>query len=315
MRIDTRAAIDMDIVVNRVANACQTVHYTTPQGLVFPNILSAKAANIDPATLTKHIHTFGLGLAKSIFRSTLKRIEDDLRKRCKCKEFLYVLTAPGGAEHNFRYFLTDKVKYKGQRKEKAKLFQAMFEYAQEYLPADRLKLITGSEADDYLVELHDPRTVLASCDKDMFQSPGMHYYIRDNSIKLVTQEEASRNLCYQLVIGDAVDNVPSITRWLEISGLNDEAKKVSKSAYKKKAETLLGLMTTSSSMLSYVRALFLFHGLDPKETLDITGQMVYLWRYEGDGWFEYLFREVGTVWKEFEERLNNELELQKQQGE
>jgi len=202
------------------------------------------------------------------------------------------LTAPGSAEHNFRYTIaTDKIKYKGTRKEKAKHFAELFSYAVEYVPNIMpLKLISGKEADDYLVQMHSKsvNTVLASNDKDMFQSPGVHFYIKDHAVKYLTEADSARHFGMQLIAGDTVDNVPGLIKWLKLYGYTNVANKLIKGHYKRHYEEILKILDTPKAVWYYVRALYLLTGLNIYDTLYNTGHLVYLLRDDEDSFTKYV---------------------------
>lgn len=82
---------------------------------------------------------------------------------------------------------------------------------------------TKYEADDLVAMAHyevykeDPtRSIIISNDKDLNTTPGFHYNPNKKELYYVTEEEAEYFFYYQLLVGDAVDNIPGI------SGIGDK---------------------------------------------------------------------------------------------
>lgn len=109
--------------------------------------------------------------------------------------------------------------YKENRKNapKPKFIPEMKNYiASKY--GDSVYPIIGGwgETDDYVSVLaHECKRkgepyIVAACDKDLLQVPGVHYnYIKDKDY-VISNEEADRNFFKQLLTGDVGDNIPGI---------------------------------------------------------------------------------------------------------
>jgi 5'-3' exonuclease len=63
----------------------------------------------------------------------------------------------------------------------------------------------GNKGDKNLCDV-----ILSSPDKDLNNTPGWHYNPRSREIKWVSEEQAHRHFCYQLLRGDPVDTVKGL---------------------------------------------------------------------------------------------------------
>lgn len=72
------------------------------------------------------------------------------------------------------------------------------------------------EADDFVsclawIELENNNPyMIAGCDKDLLQIPGLHYNYLKKTTKEISVEEANRNFFIQLLMGDVADSVPGL---------------------------------------------------------------------------------------------------------
>ena len=131
----------------------------------------------------------------------------------------------------------------------------------------------GIEADDQLgvrnIELNY-QAIMCHIDKDLNQLPGRHYnwelrrmgnVIRESRHYTITPKEGNRYFYYQLLTGDATDNIKGAM------GIGP-----------KKASALLDSLDESEW---FERVLECF---SCEEELDLNAQCVYIWRKQNDNW-------------------------------
>ena len=139
-------------------------------------------------------------------------------------QFIGILAAP--QSHCFRYAIYKYKPYKGNRQEKEewiKFWEPVvkaylinkygFQFAPDYL-----------ETDDVVASLalENPKAVICSPDKDLKQIPGYFYNYKDfggekhKGLETINAAQASRNLHFQLLIGDGVDNICGVTNMGEV---------------------------------------------------------------------------------------------------
>ena len=68
------------------------------------------------------------------------------------------------------------------------------------------------EADDVICFLQSSDTFVYSNDKDLKQIPGLHFDFDKKDLVEISEEEAFRNLCYQMLVGDSTDCIPGLKR-------------------------------------------------------------------------------------------------------
>lgn len=112
---------------------------------------------------------------------------------------------------SFRYDIYPEYKANRKNAVKPQFFNEMKEYLRTKYGAiahDKL------EADDLLAICHKHYngSVLVSTDKDMLQSPGVHYNPSKNKYSTVTVEEGDYNLWYQVMVGDSTDNIKGLPK-------------------------------------------------------------------------------------------------------
>jgi hypothetical protein len=109
----------------------------------------------------------------------------------------------------FRHHVAFTSPYKGQRGDKPTHYAAVKD---ELASIDGVKRVYWIEADDALAIEHaaHPGSVLATIDKDLRQSPGLHYNY-DKGLKYkVSPEQGVYQFHLQLLIGDNTDNIKGI---------------------------------------------------------------------------------------------------------
>jgi len=134
-------------------------------------------------------------------------VQDNIVNICRCEEYLFIVTG----QENFRHELATSKPYKGQRAtEKPIHYYELFDWAIEFF---NCAIAEGVEADDWAVNAHQKYqgcSVLMGMDKDNLQSPGWHYNYVSHIAKFITPMEAQWSLAYQLLAGDAGDNIPGL---------------------------------------------------------------------------------------------------------
>lgn len=166
-----------------------------------------------------------------------------------------------GGRDNFRERLATLQPYKGNRtREKPVHYQAIRQHLVDKWKAE---VIDGMETDDwvsYLCYQHPDETCIVSGDKDLLNTPGYHANPDklDLGIFEVTDEEATHNFYYQLLVGDKVDNIRGLTKvplqYIESYDLHHSAKK---GCGDKSARILLEGCATEWEYYSRVRGLYI----------------------------------------------------------
>jgi len=107
---------------------------------------------------------------------------------------------------NFRYKLAKTKPYKGNRKQAKPIY---FHDLREYLIDHwRAEVVYGQEADDALGIAADyDDTIIVTLDKDLDMVPGHHFNFVKGESYHISRTQAYRNFCYQLLVGDSVDNI------------------------------------------------------------------------------------------------------------
>lgn len=116
----------------------------------------------------------------------------------------------------FRYDIAKYSPYKKGRREKDP-------WVKKWEPIIRYRLVTDwaaqmqeeLEADDivalaYWASKDFYETVICSPDKDLRQLPGMHFDYRKTDFAEISEEDANRNLWYQMLVGDSTDGVSGL---------------------------------------------------------------------------------------------------------
>lgn len=171
--------------------------------------------------------------------------------------------------NNFRYKVYPE--YKAQRKDKPR---PIHEKACRQFLIDnwQANLSDGCEADDMLGarQLESEASIICHLDKDLNQIPGWHFnwelrrkenIVREKKTYFVTPEEADRFFYYQLLIGDATDNIKGIR------GVGPV----------KAAAFLDGV--PKQEWYERIKDMFTC-----EEELDMNAQCVYIWRKNKDNW-------------------------------
>ena len=137
----------------------------------------------------------------------LKNKLNQTLEESKCDEYQVYIDGKG----NFREEIA--VDYKANRKSiKPTNYPEMREYLKKIWGAIE---VDGMEVDDVVslllwedfVKHEGQLTVLSSPDKDLKNTPGWHHNIQKGTLTWITEVQATRHFYYQLLMGDAVDNI------------------------------------------------------------------------------------------------------------
>lgn len=113
--------------------------------------------------------------------------------------------------NNFRETVATLKPYKGNRdtNHKPKYYREIKNYMVQVLGAEECH---GMETDDMLgiVQCSTPNTVIVSTDKDLQMIPGYNFNWVKGELKFIEPEEANMMFWYQMLTGDATDNIPGI---------------------------------------------------------------------------------------------------------
>jgi hypothetical protein len=202
-----------------------------------------------------------VGIAKARLTEWL---EDFIYVKLKADHYLAWITG----KSNYRYDIAKTVPYKGNRKDV--LRPKHYEALREHLVKRHDAIVTvGEEADDTVAM--DSTILLDECwivhvDKDLDQLQGWHYNpVRDERY-YVSDFEAYKSFCTQLLTGDRIDNIPCL------AGIGP-----------KKAAKALAEAKTKEELLAAAWAKYeeLGHTM---EYFTEQGQLLWLRRYEGQIW-------------------------------
>jgi 5'-3' exonuclease len=138
----------------------------------------------------------------------VKTVIEDILDQFNPEYKLYVHA--GG---NFRDKRATIKPYKGNRdpNNKPKYYKEIKEYMFDQWNAIPVR---DMESDDAIgieqFDNSDKYTVICSIDKDMLIIPGWHYHLQRRELKYQTIKDANNFFFWQMLVGDAVDNIPGI---------------------------------------------------------------------------------------------------------
>lgn len=217
--MDNIVLVDGDLLPYRIGFACQTTTYSIidPNGKVVESGLKGKRtaekymeADHPDCTLEQVINVQELSHALH----TVKVVLQDILKSTGCDCYRVYLTG----KNNFRDEVATLRKYKGNRDGTSK--PVLHGEIRQYLIDHHGAMIcNGIEADDAvsIVQMtyraKGARSVIATYDKDLNGTPGLHYDFRSNVRKLydVSEDEAIRYFYKQVLMGDlSTDNIQGI---------------------------------------------------------------------------------------------------------
>lgn len=162
---------------------------------------------------------------------------------------------------NFRKSIATTLPYKGNRTTDKPL---KYQYIRDYL-TKRYSAIKrpNMEADDAIGMDHTSwlqagdTPIICSFDKDMQTIAGLHYDWRNNTLKEVSEEEATRNWGMQLIKGDRVDNIPGLHHFVKELHGTEAASALAKKRYLKDAEQRMEGCKTLEEVVEVVRDIYL----------------------------------------------------------
>lgn len=193
---------------------------------------------------------------------------------------LWFKTALNSKEHNFRYKVATILPYKGRRKEKPLTFEA----AWGAIEGDNVKIVTGMEADDAICmaqhEYGFDNVLVVSGDKDMLQTPGHYYSMITQKYESVDDLQAHRNFWYQMITGDNSDNIPSLSKQVELKYGKEVSSVLSKGRYLQKIKKGIEGLSSSKLITSMVHGLYADNGL--WENFNEIGELLHLKRFPED---------------------------------
>jgi hypothetical protein len=95
--------------------------------------------------------------------------------------------------------------------------------------------------------------IIVAIDKDLNNTPGLHYNWRRKQNYYVSKVEADRNLFLQALSGDKTDDIPGLYHLLLYHDRAEEAKKLRGSRYKKLAQDELNKLFCPLKMAEYIK--------------------------------------------------------------
>ena len=129
----------------------------------------------------------------------------------------YIFCFSGKSHDTFRSSIAVIKKYKGSREIDPSFYDGKIEDMADVVRFVRKQyptlLFADLEADDVLCFLQTEDTFIFSNDKDLNQIPGNHFCTETKDLKIISEEEAFKNLWYQMIIGDSTDCIPGLPRY------------------------------------------------------------------------------------------------------
>lgn len=126
----------------------------------------------------------------------------------------YIFCFSGKSTNTFRSHIAIDKEYKGNRKEDKSFYDGkiedMAETVRVVMNTHPTLIFNDLEADDILCFLQTKDTFIYSNDKDLKQIPGTHYDFKTRDLIEISEEDAFRNLCCQMIVGDPVDHISGL---------------------------------------------------------------------------------------------------------
>lgn len=186
---------------------------------------------------------------------------------------------------NFRDELAED--YKGHRDpRKPKHYDAIRNYLVDRYGAVR---VDNMEADDRVSIEHcqaKHETVIVSPDKDLNNTPGLHYNYQKNILYNVSLEQADRHFLYQMLAGDKVDNIPGLR---DIPAYLCKREGWHKAVGEKTAKKMMEIVRGKplSSQWSFVMALYETTGEGWQDRLFLNQKLLHMCRSEAEATAAY----------------------------
>lgn len=277
--------IDGDVLVYRTAFSVETPIYVCGGGIYIRKGYAEKIAKERGLTVKKRVNVGSEGELRQKLDASLKQMFDDIGSH----SYKLYLTAEK-VNNNFRSKIATFMPYKGNRTEFIR--PVHYKRLREILVKEYgAILVEGQEADDALAieqarlfneYKHYDMSIIATIDKDLRTVPGNHYHFVHRTIEMIDEERALKNFYKQILLGDAVDNIPGLTKLLKIKGREEESKKLSYGHYLKKYEEST-IDLTAQQCYDKVKEMYRLQGFGQEEINEI-GNLLWLRRYEGQIW-------------------------------
>ena len=220
--------VDGDIVINKACFAAETRWYqVTGQEEEYPRKFKYKrdadkhAKELTNAEILKCKDVLPLPMIRNI----ADQIINGIKKGSNCEELKIIVGPPSGSL-TFRHEAATILPYKGNR-DPSDRPEHLGEIRQYLIEKYKAAVAHDMETDDLLgiIQCAEEGTAIASIDKDLLQIPGLHYNInskdfilasdpgmlslgRSSNNKLVLKGYGYKWFCTQMLMGDAVDNIP-----------------------------------------------------------------------------------------------------------
>ncbi len=261
--------IDGDIIVYRMAWACQKTVYThRPSGEFFDGKRKAKAWLKDEMLDEWRDDDWEAELKVEPWencRYLIDQCVEQIKTACKSDDIEIFLS-----DHTcFRNDLATIAEYKAGRSDPPVHKDAA---KNRLLKTYNAILEPNLEADDLMGMRQTTETAIVSIDKDLRQIPGKHYNFVEDKKFVMSKQEADEWFMHQLMTGDRVDNIkglPGIGEAYATRILND-------------------FSGDWHGLVAYVADLYDYHYSNGVEALEETARLVYILREgdtpESDGW-------------------------------
>jgi len=267
----THVNIDGDVINYSVGFASQTSMYEVG-GKQFEISKDATAYagqyGIDVTTITPVVIAEPISFALS----SAKRLIERIKKACNATSYTVLLTG----DVNFRDDVATIQKYKGNRKSSKPV--NFLDIKKYLIDVQGAEVVEGEEADDQLsIRAVKNGDTIATIDKDLNNTAGVHYNWMHDNLYEVSAVEADRNFHKQLFTGDSTDNIPGMFR---ITG-----KRASK-----KYKDAIDEMVNPVDMYKYVFDVYTTAceegevDIDVEATLIEIGRLLWMRREEGEMW-------------------------------
>lgn len=208
-----RLAIDIDSAVYKAGCSNETRSYLVlnHEGYVLETVQYKKEA---VALKEEHEEETGFGCTIEAHKvagplshtlSNFKVIVEGILKRYPdCDYTLYL-----GGEGNFRYDIYEE--YKGHRDPFQRPIHEQ-EIRDYMMHQYNTEVVNGEEVDDRVSYLgcNNPDIIMVSIDKDLDNTPGLHYNYDKKQEYYIDEETADWNFALQLLTGDSGDNIPGL---------------------------------------------------------------------------------------------------------
>lgn len=202
--------IDADSIIYRAGCSNETREYlvTDPNGFVAHSCAYKKDAKAwaDAHGLPEENIVFSKtagDLAHTL--SNVKNILDGILQEFPDHDYQVFI----GGHSNFRYDVYSE--YKAHRNNDARPIHEgeIRKYLMRHYDAEEVDF---EEVDDRVSYLgyHDPDGIIVSVDKDLLNTPGVHYNFVKKEVYEISEEQGNLNFARQLLTGDSSDNIPGL---------------------------------------------------------------------------------------------------------